>query len=723
LRGDGPLSREMTATYARDNAALLAAEGLPTDAGSLYLAHFAGPGTAARVLRGDPGAPLSSVMTPEAIRANRNIRYGGKFLPDFTLGDLRRWAEVKMGQAQDPGTSWRSSTSAGYTSAGQVTTPAGTRIHVAYEVVDASSLIPASGNLQPRDRSRASSDEQIAGIAARLDPARLMPSPETDRGAPLVGPDNVIESGNGRIRAITRAAEMHPDRFEVYRAAIAEVAPIPEGVETPVLIARRTTELDEAGRVRLVQESNTSAIARMSATEQAGMDGSVISAADLALYDPRLPLTNPGNRAFTMAALARLPQAERAGLVDAEGRLNATGSRRLREALVARAYGASDMTRILAEDDGGDLRGLLEALGDVAPRWAMLRDEVAAGRIASELDATDELVEALRIIGRARATSRTTPGLTVRAAIDEALAQVDAFTGSVDPVVARFVDLYYRPGGPRSQADVATLLNRYVDEAFRVGDTQQRLFAETGGATPEEVLDAIRAEDPDAARGAGPVAGDAERSGPAERPKPDVRQPGPGGSGDDLASPESDRGSLEKSLAGARQSQQTAETTNASTPPFNATGQVTNARQAVFVPKINDTFIAEELGGAHRSRGPAKNAVNASSLSIDTTGPVNATLGSDSVQAPDLRLADDADFGAGSASPLVDAANRSTLADLRARLDAEGDFEIATGALIDTPEGMRAETSSARALLDELEDQEDLVEVIGACALGGRRDA
>lgn len=795
LRGDGRLSREMTEAYARDNAALLAAEGLPTDDGSLYLAHFAGPGTAARVLRGDPGAPVSSVLTPEAIRANRNIRYGGKFLPDFTLGDLRRWAEVKMGQAQDPGTSWRSSTSAGYTSAGQVTTPAGTRIDVAYEVVDASTLIPASGNLQPRDRSRASSDEQIAGIAARLDPARLMPSPETDRGAPLVGPDNVIESGNGRVRSIVRAAAMHPDRMDAYRAAIAEVAPIPEGVETPVLIARRTTELDDASRVRLVQESNTSAIARMSATEQAGMDGSVISAADLALYDPRLPLTNPGNRAFTMAALGRLPQAERAGLVDAEGRLNAAGSRRLREALVARAYDAPDMTRILAEDDGGDLRGLLEALGDVAPRWAMLRDEVAAGNLQPELDATDQLVEALRIIARARAAARATPGLSVRGALEEALAQVDAFTGAVDAVTRRFVDVYYRPGGPRSQADVAALLNRYVDEAFRVGDTQQRLFAETGGATPEEVLDAIRAEDPDAARGAGPVAGDAGGGEAPARSGSGDRGAGSGGDGGDVppsggdgAAPERGPfGPILREYAGDPQgaiarlmADQTGEAVGALGHPevpepislvwgdkgdgrrgsgaglakiadrhpevlpdlqgmFSAATQVVSRTDNRIRLESDDyyfvvsrdfkgaphrpwllTAFGKEKQGAERSMGRSSGSPEASSASALPAS--KDTPAAPAVQGPDIRLADDADFGAGSASPLVDAANRSALADLRAQLDATGDFEIATGALVDTPEGKRPETVSARALLDELEDQQDLAEVISACTLGGRRD-
>lgn len=785
MRGDRALAREMVAAYARENAALLSAEGLPTDPGSLYLAHFLGPGGAAQALRADPGAHVSAVMTPEQLRANAAVRYGGKSLAEFTVGDLRRWAEVKVGTAVDPGTAWRPAGPHGYTRAGQVTTPAGTRLDVEYEIVDASTLLPASGALQPRDRSRAASDEQIAEIAARLDPARLMPSPETDRGAPLVGPDNVIESGNGRVRSILRAAEMHPDRYEAYRAAIAQVAPIPEGVTTPVLIARRTTELDDAARVRTVQESNTSSIARMSATEQAGMDGSAIATADLELIDPRVPLSNPANQTAARSLLARLPQTERAGLVDAEGQLNAAGVRRLREALFARAYGAEDLTRVLAEDEGGDLRGLLEALGDAAPRWALLRDEVAAGNLQPELDATEALTEALRMIAAARATARATPGLSVRAALEERLAQVDAFTGPVDEVTRRFVDVYYRPGGPRSQADVAALLNRYVDEAFRVGDTQQRLFAETAAATPEEVLDAIRAEDPDALGGARAVAGDAEGGRSAERPEPDDREPGPRGSGDPVGSgTEGPFGPVLTEYAGDPEGAiarlMTDKTGEAAAvvdrPDLGPIALVYGDRKKglahiahkhsemlVRVPDLlrDGRLIADKAGlprayladgadpanvavirldydqaektwlvtafedeqgsvVARQARTSNEQPASASSRIPDATGQTENTPSAAAVQGPDIRLADDAEFGGGSASPLVDQANRRLIEDLRAQLEAEGDFEVATGALIDGTNGKVAEAVSARALLDDLEDRQDLAEVISACTLGGR---
>ena len=42
-------------------------------------------------------------------------------------------------------------------------------------------------------------------MAARLQPERLGRSPEANSGAPIVGPDNVVESGNGRTLALGKA--------------------------------------------------------------------------------------------------------------------------------------------------------------------------------------------------------------------------------------------------------------------------------------------------------------------------------------------------------------------------------------------------------------------------------------------------------------------------------------------------------------------------------------
>lgn len=87
---DPELSREMTARYAADNAAILAKAGIQATPGSTYLAHFAGPQGAVSVLSADPAAPVASVLDPGAIKAN-------PFLRNMTAGDLRAWADKKVG--------------------------------------------------------------------------------------------------------------------------------------------------------------------------------------------------------------------------------------------------------------------------------------------------------------------------------------------------------------------------------------------------------------------------------------------------------------------------------------------------------------------------------------------------------------------------------------------------------------------------------------------------
>jgi len=93
LRTDPQLSRQMTEAYAAQNGAILSKAGLPVTPGSTYLAHFAGPQGAVAALSADPSAPVSSVMSPAAIKAN-------PFLQGMTVGDLRAWADRKMGGAQ-----------------------------------------------------------------------------------------------------------------------------------------------------------------------------------------------------------------------------------------------------------------------------------------------------------------------------------------------------------------------------------------------------------------------------------------------------------------------------------------------------------------------------------------------------------------------------------------------------------------------------------------------
>jgi hypothetical protein len=90
LRNDPGLSRKMTEAYANENKAMLGQAGLPVTDGTAYLAHFAGPQGAMKVLRSDPTAMAGDILGPAVVKAN-------PFLAKMTAGDLTAWANKKMG--------------------------------------------------------------------------------------------------------------------------------------------------------------------------------------------------------------------------------------------------------------------------------------------------------------------------------------------------------------------------------------------------------------------------------------------------------------------------------------------------------------------------------------------------------------------------------------------------------------------------------------------------
>jgi hypothetical protein len=90
LRGDPDLSRAMTDAYAKENAQKLTGAGYEATPGNTYLAHFAGPQGALKVLSANPGARAADILGPAVARAN-------PFLASMTAADLRAWADRKMG--------------------------------------------------------------------------------------------------------------------------------------------------------------------------------------------------------------------------------------------------------------------------------------------------------------------------------------------------------------------------------------------------------------------------------------------------------------------------------------------------------------------------------------------------------------------------------------------------------------------------------------------------
>lgn len=361
-----------------------------------------------------------------------------------------------------------------------VTTPGGTKVDTAFEVVDAKDLKAATGDLQNRDRSRAATDVQVQDIFSNFDPERLGESLESDRGSPIIGPDNIVESGNGRVMAINKVYDESPERAQAYRDFIEAQGYDTSGVDRPVLVRRRLDNLTPEGRAQFVRESNMDTKLRLSTSEQAGTDAAALTPDVMALMAS--PDVNQAvNRDFVRGFLSKMPTQEQAAFLDKTGNLSAEGSRRLRTAIKASAYGDADLINTLDESQDNNIKSIGGALEDVAPNWRALRNDVAEGLVREEMDVTEQLVDAAKIVRDVRNRGQK---------INDFLAQQDAFN-PLNPVTERFIRSFYNATGGRAAGRdaIADVLNKYARRA-REQTTGEQLFA-AEELTPEQILDGI----------------------------------------------------------------------------------------------------------------------------------------------------------------------------------------------------------------------------------------
>lgn len=145
-------------------------------------------------------------------------------------------------------------------SVNESTTVKGTKISSNFALVEAKNLIvshDATGvanpdfpqALQPRDRSDKKSVEAIKANAKKLQPEKLGQTDRVGNGAPIVGDDLIVESGNGRAMAVKLAYDNGD--AENYRAWLVEnanefgfSAEQVEAYKQPVLVRVRTTAID-----------------------------------------------------------------------------------------------------------------------------------------------------------------------------------------------------------------------------------------------------------------------------------------------------------------------------------------------------------------------------------------------------------------------------------------------------------------------------------------------
>jgi hypothetical protein len=363
------------------------------------------------------------------------------------------------------------------------------KIETEFELVDLDTLVAASGDLQPRDRTRDTSDEQIAQIAGNLDPSRLLDSAEADRGAPIVGPDNVIESGNGRIQALRRAAEMFPERYEAYRQAVLDsgFAEANDQLKRPVLVRRRVTPFDDNQRRDFVVAANRPATLAMSATERAKADRDALTddVLDRLVVDASAGLRAASNRDFVRAFVSKLPQTERGSLLDANGQLSQEGERRLQGAVLTRAYGDDGTVAQQLEATDDNAKAISGALLDAAGAWAQLVRAVKAGDVKPEFDTTKDLMRAVAIVRQARESGEKVLDL---------VNQGDAFD-PVSDTTRELVRSFFRDDGltkAAGRARVAEALTRYVREAKQQTSGPNLLGETAPPVTPADVARVAR---------------------------------------------------------------------------------------------------------------------------------------------------------------------------------------------------------------------------------------
>jgi hypothetical protein len=354
-----------------------------------------------------------------------------------------------------------------------MTTASGMKVPYRFDVAEAADLIPASGDLQPRDRAgRVASSGQIFKMANTLDPELLHASPGPDQGAPTVKADGVVLAGNGRAAAIRQAYAM--GNGDPYRAMVERYGFDTSGMSEPMLIRRLDQMSPEQAR-QIAVDSNIPAGQRMSGTEQAAIDAQSLTPDLLAQYNPLLTggPTAAGNRSFVRAWVATLPESERNAAMGADGAISADGVRRLQGAMLSVAYGDKGTLSRSLESTDDTTKALTGALTDAAPAWAQLQAEITAGRVPPEMNVAAQLTRAVDMVRQAREKGQT---------IGDALGQGDVFN-PLDPVTAGFLRAFANPAltGAASRSLVADILRRYAIEAGKAS-TAAGLF---GDAEPQ----------------------------------------------------------------------------------------------------------------------------------------------------------------------------------------------------------------------------------------------
>lgn len=364
----------------------------------------------------------------------------------------------------------------------------GSSYDFAYEFKDWADLVASNdrlygvnplypSELQPRDRTREASRQQIERMADDLKPELLGESYKLSDGAPIIGPDNVVESGNGRTLAIGRAYDN--GRADAYREFVQNWANSRgmdiSGLNQPVLVRTRLSDVDRVAFSRLANESD---VAQFSATERALSDADRLPDSTLLKINSDGAINIDGSMDYIRSFVDQLPQSERGSVITSDGRLSQEGKRRIESAIVQRAYGDSNLVTRLSENLDDDSKNVLNALLRAAPQLSQLNDLVKqGGRFENTI--SQDLAQAAQ-----KLTDLKANGLQVH----DYLNQGQLIDDGLSDGARRFLEVF--DNNRKSAKAISESINTEIQAIENMGDPRQgSLFDET----PEEqaALDVI----------------------------------------------------------------------------------------------------------------------------------------------------------------------------------------------------------------------------------------
>lgn len=527
---DGALATEMTRHYIQENARHLEKNGLPSTMANLRLAHWFGAGGAVQLLNvANKNQPIANVVSPAVMKANPNIQ--GKTVQqviDITHREMYGKAAQNMGRMAKGGDSVgmpdspdtspalpdrQAAFSNGMednSQAMQAMQRAARESQAAAEemreqserlgrqtkvyldnqmrqarlqLMEADELAPsvAGTDNQYRDRSRAASQMQVNHIAQNLEPELLGDSKEVGTGAPTLANDGrTIIGGNGRVMGLAQAyANGNGEGYRQYLLDNAEQFGLSRDeiarMNKPVLVRQLDESVDIA---KAAVASNEGGGLGMSALEQARADADRLPDFGHFIADDSGELNTAANRGFIRDFVGAMPHTVQAQMVDADGRLSQDGVRRLRNALLYRAYGNSPTLSRMVESTDQGARNLVNALVQAAPKIAQARDNIQAGNMHNA-DIAEEVVQAAEKLNQIREQGGS---------VADYLAQQGLFGEEMNAVSRELLAFFEEH--KRSGKAIATLLRNYYDALAAQGNpNQQDVFGEQAAPDKQQLLE------------------------------------------------------------------------------------------------------------------------------------------------------------------------------------------------------------------------------------------